>query len=81
MDYKISTFSPMSDSIVVTGTFTDDSFAMDVAQFLGVRGDISDEVSLRHIYHNMHHTVCLEELRTLGEWIEKFLHSPLCQTA
>ena len=37
----------MSDSIVVTGTFTDDSFAMDVAQFLGIRGDISDEVSLK----------------------------------
>ncbi len=37
----------MSDGIVVTGTFTDDSFAMDVAQFLGLRGDISDEVSLK----------------------------------
>jgi len=35
----------------------------------------------RHIYHNMHHTVCLEELKVLGEWIIKFLHFPLCQTA
>jgi len=23
----------------------------------------------RHVYHNMHHTVCLEELKALGEWI------------
>jgi len=35
----------------------------------------------RHTYHNMWHTVCLEELKELGEWIVKFLHSPLCQTA
>ena len=35
----------------------------------------------RHSFHNMWHTVCLEELKTLGEWICKFLHSPLCQTA
>ncbi|MDR2580326.1 MAG: ribose-phosphate diphosphokinase [Fibromonadaceae bacterium] len=37
----------MSDNIVVTGAFTDDSFAMDVAQFMGVRGDISDTISLK----------------------------------
>jgi ribose-phosphate pyrophosphokinase len=35
------------ESLVVTGTFTDDSFAMDVAQFLGIHGDIADSVSLK----------------------------------
>jgi len=26
----------------------------------------------RHTYHNMRHTVCLEELKELGKWIVKF---------
>ena len=37
----------MSDRFVVTGTFTDDSFAMDMAQYIGMREDISDTVSLK----------------------------------
>jgi len=32
----------------------------------------------RHTYHNMHHTVCLEELKAIGKWIMNFLHSFLC---
>lgn len=37
----------MSDRFVVTGTFTDDPFAIDIAQYIGVREDISDTVSLK----------------------------------
>jgi ribose-phosphate pyrophosphokinase len=37
----------MSDRFVVTGTFTDDPFAIDMAQYIGVREDISDTVSLK----------------------------------
>ena len=63
----------MSDSIVVTGTFTDDSFAMDVAQFLGVRGDISDEVSLK-TYANSEfcprYISDIEDLERVGRYLE-----------
>lgn len=37
----------MSDRFVVTGTFTDDPFAIDMAQYIGMREDISDTVSLK----------------------------------
>jgi len=37
----------MSDRFVVTGTFTDDPFAIDVAQYIGLREDISDTVALK----------------------------------
>jgi len=63
----------MSDNIVVTGTFTDDSFAMDVAQFLGVRGDISDEVSLK-TYANSEfcprYISDIEDLERVGRYLE-----------
>jgi ribose-phosphate pyrophosphokinase len=63
----------MSDSIVVTGTFTDDSFAMDVAQFLGVHGDISDEVSLK-VYANSEfcprYISDIEDLERVGRYLE-----------
>jgi ribose-phosphate pyrophosphokinase len=63
----------MPDSIVVTGTFTDDSFAMDVAQFLGVRGDISDEVSLK-VYANSEfcprYISDIEDLERVGRYLE-----------
>ncbi|MDR0518010.1 MAG: hypothetical protein LBH25_13300 [Fibromonadaceae bacterium] len=63
----------MSNSIVVTGTFTDDSFAMDVAQFLGVRGDISDEVSLK-TYANSEfcprYISDIDDLERVGRYLE-----------
>lgn len=37
----------MTDRFVVTGTFTDDPFAIDIAQYIGLREDISDTVSLK----------------------------------
>ena len=37
----------MSDRFIVTGTFTDDPFAIDVAQYIGLREDISDTVALK----------------------------------
>ncbi len=37
----------MADRFVVTGTFTDDPFAIDIAQYIGLREDISDTVSLK----------------------------------
>jgi len=66
-------FITMSDSIVVTGTFTDDSFAMDVAQYLGLRGDISDEVSLK-TYANSEfcprYISDIEDLERVGCYLE-----------
>jgi len=63
----------MSDGIVVTGTFTDDSFAMDVAQFLGLRGDIADEVSLK-TYANSEfcprYISDIEDLERVGRYLE-----------
>ncbi|OIP53869.1 MAG: ribose-phosphate pyrophosphokinase [Fibrobacteres bacterium CG2_30_45_31] len=37
----------MLDRFVVTGTFTDDPFAIDIAQYIGLRDDISDTVALK----------------------------------
>ena len=37
----------MSDRFIVTGNFTDDPFAIDMAQYIGLREDISDVVSLK----------------------------------
>ena len=37
----------MSDRFIVTGNFTDDPFAIDMAQYIGIREDISDVVSLK----------------------------------
>ena len=37
----------MQDRFIVTGTFTDDPFAIDMAQYIGLREDISDTVSLK----------------------------------
>lgn len=37
----------MADRFVVTGTFTDDPFAIDMAQYIGLLEDISDTVSLK----------------------------------
>ncbi|MDR1760341.1 MAG: ribose-phosphate pyrophosphokinase [Fibrobacter sp.] len=37
----------MSDRFIVTGTFTDDPFAIDLAQYIGLREDISDTVALK----------------------------------
>lgn len=37
----------MSDRFIVTGNFTDDPFAIDMAQYIGLREDISDMVSLK----------------------------------
>ena len=37
----------MQDRFIVTGTFTDDPFAIDIAQYIGLREDISDTVSLK----------------------------------
>lgn len=63
----------MSDGIIVTGTFTDDSFAMDVAQFLGIQGDISDEVSLK-IYANSEfcprYISDIEDLERVGHYLD-----------
>jgi ribose-phosphate pyrophosphokinase len=63
----------MPNNIVVTSTFTDDSFAMDVAQFLGVRGDISDEVSLK-TYANSEfcprYISDIDDLERVGRYLE-----------
>ena len=37
----------MQDRFIVTGNFTDDPFAIDMAQYIGLREDISDVVSLK----------------------------------
>ena len=37
----------MSDRFIVTGNFTDDPFAIDMAQYIGLCEDISDVVSLK----------------------------------
>ena len=34
----------MSDRFIVTGNFTDDPFAIDMAQYIGLREDITDMV-------------------------------------
>ena len=63
----------MSDRFIVTGNFTDDPFAIDMAQYIGLREDISDVVSLKTFANSEfcpRYMLDMDDLEHIGKRLE-----------